>query len=230
MLDHIAAAVAAHRCRRSLSALPSLPPECPIHDAPPLEPRQPVVAVTLPCPTTQRRRWSGVPAAARAPNPVARPNPLPSLTAPPSRRPAVPGPARRLAVAAPRWVRARTPCPFWPPPEPRSFALTVRVPRHHPCPALHRPSRCADEPCPVLLRLAAEHAIHLDPLGFAGEPCRIIPRTRTQLLAPPSSPGDPAALPCALAAWTRCNTRFIKGHKPSNHIRARIKSHVYTTE
>ena len=30
--------------------------------------------------------------------------------------------------------------------------------------------------------------------------------------------------------WTDCNTRFIKGHKPSNHIRARIKSHVYTTE
>ena len=29
---------------------------------------------------------------------------------------------------------------------------------------------------------------------------------------------------------TSCNTRFIKGHKPSNHIRARIKSHVYTTE
>ena len=27
-----------------------------------------------------------------------------------------------------------------------------------------------------------------------------------------------------------CNTRFIKGHKPSNYIRARIKSHVYTTE
>ena len=27
-----------------------------------------------------------------------------------------------------------------------------------------------------------------------------------------------------------CNTRFIKEHKPSNHIRARIKSHVYTTE
>ena len=27
-----------------------------------------------------------------------------------------------------------------------------------------------------------------------------------------------------------CNTRFIKGHKPSNQIRARIKSHVYTTE
>ena len=27
-----------------------------------------------------------------------------------------------------------------------------------------------------------------------------------------------------------CNTRFIKGHKPSNHIRARIKSNVYTTE
>ena len=28
----------------------------------------------------------------------------------------------------------------------------------------------------------------------------------------------------------QCNTRFIKEHKPSNHIRARIKSHVYTTE
>ena len=27
-----------------------------------------------------------------------------------------------------------------------------------------------------------------------------------------------------------CNTRFTKGHKPSNHIRARIKSHVYTIE
>ena len=27
-----------------------------------------------------------------------------------------------------------------------------------------------------------------------------------------------------------CNTRFIKGHKPSNHIRAWIKSHVYTIE
>ena len=27
-----------------------------------------------------------------------------------------------------------------------------------------------------------------------------------------------------------CNTQFIKGHKPSNHIRARIKSHVYTIE
>ena len=27
-----------------------------------------------------------------------------------------------------------------------------------------------------------------------------------------------------------CNTRFTKGHKPSNHIRARIKSHVYTTD
>ena len=26
------------------------------------------------------------------------------------------------------------------------------------------------------------------------------------------------------------NTRLIKGHKPSNHIRARIKSHIYTTE
>ena len=26
------------------------------------------------------------------------------------------------------------------------------------------------------------------------------------------------------------NTRFTKGHKPSNHIRTRIKSHVYTTE
>ena len=28
----------------------------------------------------------------------------------------------------------------------------------------------------------------------------------------------------------QCNTRFIKEHKPSNHICAKIKSHVYTTE
>ena len=28
----------------------------------------------------------------------------------------------------------------------------------------------------------------------------------------------------------QCNTRFMKEHKPSNDIRARIKSHVYTTE
>ena len=27
-----------------------------------------------------------------------------------------------------------------------------------------------------------------------------------------------------------CNTRFIKEHKASIHIHARIKSHVYTTE
>ena len=27
-----------------------------------------------------------------------------------------------------------------------------------------------------------------------------------------------------------CNTRFTKGNKQSNHIHARIKSHVYTTE
>jgi len=35
---------------------------------------------------------------------------------------------------------------------------------------------------------------------------------------------------CGASRESRCNTRFIKGHKPSNHIRARIKSHVYTTE
>jgi hypothetical protein len=34
----------------------------------------------------------------------------------------------------------------------------------------------------------------------------------------------------AAGARGLCNTRFINGHKPSNHIRARIKSHVYTTE
>ena len=34
----------------------------------------------------------------------------------------------------------------------------------------------------------------------------------------------------AVRLWAICNTRFIKGHKPSNHIRARIKSHVYTTK
>src|SRR6185436_855709 len=33
-----------------------------------------------------------------------------------------------------------------------------------------------------------------------------------------------------LALIPLCNTRFIKEHKSSNHIRARIKSHVYTTE
>ena len=38
---------------------------------------------------------------------------------------------------------------------------------------------------------------------------------------------DPAVW---LNDYRLCNTRFIKGHKPSNHIRARIKSHVYTTE
>ena len=36
--------------------------------------------------------------------------------------------------------------------------------------------------------------------------------------------------PRARSAPGFCNTRFIKGHKSSNHIRARIKSHVYTTE
>ena len=37
----------------------------------------------------------------------------------------------------------------------------------------------------------------------------------------------PAGEPARLAY---CNTQFIKEHKPSNHIRAKIKSHVYTTE
>jgi hypothetical protein len=36
-----------------------------------------------------------------------------------------------------------------------------------------------------------------------------------------SSPSRPRRSRTAI-----CNTRFIKGHKPSNHIRARIKSHV----
>ena len=39
----------------------------------------------------------------------------------------------------------------------------------------------------------------------------------------------PRVLP-PLPVVVDCNTRFIKEHKPSNHIRARIKSHVYTTE
>ena len=33
-----------------------------------------------------------------------------------------------------------------------------------------------------------------------------------------------------LQFWGICNTWFTKGHKPSNHICARIKSHVYTIE
>ena len=33
-----------------------------------------------------------------------------------------------------------------------------------------------------------------------------------------------------LEALEGCNTRFTKGHKPSNHIHARIKSHVYITK
>ena len=33
-----------------------------------------------------------------------------------------------------------------------------------------------------------------------------------------------------VGAQLKCDTRFIKEHKPNNHIRTRIKSHVYTTE
>ena len=43
-------------------------------------------------------------------------------------------------------------------------------------------------------------------------------------------PGKDISPLCFRACLSTCNTRFIKGHKPSNHIRARIKSHVYTTE
>ena len=53
----------------------------------------------------------------------------------------------------------------------------------------------------------------------------------TKAMEIPQKDGDE---PLTLAGWLRrvpgCNTRFIKEHKPSNHIRARIKSHVYTTE
>ena len=46
----------------------------------------------------------------------------------------------------------------------------------------------------------------------------------------PSLANTERSFPSAPTADADCNTRFIKGHKPSNHIRARIKSHVYTIE
>ena len=49
------------------------------------------------------------------------------------------------------------------------------------------------------------------------------PRPLANVLPPRLVPRDPVG-------FEYCNTRFIKEHKPSNHIRARIKSHVYTTE
>ena len=47
-----------------------------------------------------------------------------------------------------------------------------------------------------------------------------------------SGPTSPAAAVEAgtAAAAAGCNTQFTKGHKPSNNIHVRIKSHVYTTE
>ena len=53
-------------------------------------------------------------------------------------------------------------------------------------------------------------------------------QTALKTVATPGTGTD--APPVAQRLLTNCNTRFIKGHIPSNHIRARIKSHVYTTE
>ena len=50
----------------------------------------------------------------------------------------------------------------------------------------------------------------------------------TYEMIPESEGGDQEAQLNA-STQTECNTQFIKGHKPSNHIRARIKSHVYST-
>ena len=49
----------------------------------------------------------------------------------------------------------------------------------------------------------------------------------SQKCLPPRRSEDPW---CGVDALRHCNTQFIKEHKPSNHIRARIKSHVYTIE
>ena len=59
---------------------------------------------------------------------------------------------------------------------------------------------------------------------------------RSEMLTTSTQHGFQNTYPCILGRilcpkerW-KCNTRFIKGHKSSNHIHARIKSHVYTTE
>ena len=63
-------------------------------------------------------------------------------------------------------------------------------------------------------------------------------RTPRQLYVPPTPhterggllKGTDRAVTTYRLPLQTCNTRFIKGHKPSNHIHARIKSHVYTIE
>ena len=46
-----------------------------------------------------------------------------------------------------------------------------------------------------------------------------------------AGPGNGSAEQLGVASdGADCNTRFIKGHKPSNHIHVRIKSHVYIIE
>ena len=66
---------------------------------------------------------------------------------------------------------------------------------------------------------------------------RLLKRVENLSLEPqglcPLAPTTRFAMPLTLSEQRKvgiCNTWFIKGHKPSNHIRARIKSHVYTTE
>ena len=73
-------------------------------------------------------------------------------------------------------------------------------------------------PSPTLPTVVSPHATRSDqPM------CVIHPASVTFVLVE-------RALHRARRAVAACNTRFIKEHKPSNHIRARIKSHVYTTE
>ena len=90
-----------------------------------------------------------------------------------------------------------------------------------------QPKSHAGPDSPLFLSLPAAHQLS------SAQPDSSLPHSAAQFSGPArdlppsrSGPNRTGLLP----PQPSCNTRFIKEHKPCNHIRARIKSHVYTTE
>src|SRR6185437_11123641 len=111
----------------------------------------------------------------------------------------------RPLLATSRTSSASSPC-----------ATSVR-----PVPTVHVPRPCiqCQRRIPDARALTRHAPVHMPVASAPHAPVLMPPHLRPYV---PVKPRESALIPC--------NTRFIKGHKPSNHIRARIKSHIYTTE
>ena len=109
------------------------------------------------------------------------------------------------------------------------LATSRKTSASSPCATSVRPVPAVLVPRPCIqcqLRIPDAHALTrhvLVHMSVASAPPRARAHASTLTPVRAREPRESAFIPL-------CNSRFIKGHKPSNHIRARIKSHVYTIE